>query len=459
MCGIAVAIDWDGAEAAVRSLVAGILSRGDVTDPVVSPAPGVALCTRRLRIVDADHGVQPQLSFDGRILVAFNGEIYNHLALRRELEGLGVRFRTVSDTEVLANALSVWGAKALARLSGMYAFVAYDLGQGEFLAARDPLGVKPLYLIQAGTGFLFCSEIAPLAATVETGDVLLLPPGHVLTRGYCAPFATFPTAPEERVPEPEVLEGLLRSAVEIRLPPDLPFAVLFSGGIDSTLIAHYAHAVRLEAPGYFLGGPEAPDYPFAARYAERVGLDLRHVAMDVATSDLDRIGQVVDALETFEPAAIRDSYSTYALSQRIHADGLRVALSGEGADELFAGYAPLEVAFADSHAAGVQVRDQLLGNMHRTNLQRLDRCGMRFELEIREPFLDRAVVDHALRLSADALVETVAGQARGKAPLRALYALDPDLAASGIAERLKTPMNEGVGFDGGGAGSPWAVLA
>src|ERR1700722_2862408 len=115
MCGIAVAIDWDGAEATVRHLIAGMLHRGDVTDPLIMIGNNVAMCTRRLRIVDAAHGTQPQASFDGRLLVSFNGEIYNHVALRRELEALGVPFRTDSDTEVLANALQVWGASALQR--------------------------------------------------------------------------------------------------------------------------------------------------------------------------------------------------------------------------------------------------------------------------------------------------------------------------------------------------------
>ncbi len=109
MCGIAVAIGWPDAEITVRRLVEGILHRGDVTDPVVCPREDTAMGTRRLRIVDAEHAIQPQVSFNGRLAVSFNGEIYNHLELRKELADLGVEFRTESDTEVLANALQVWG--------------------------------------------------------------------------------------------------------------------------------------------------------------------------------------------------------------------------------------------------------------------------------------------------------------------------------------------------------------
>ena len=119
MCGIAVAIDWPEAEPAVARLIAGIRHRGDISDPIVAPRPNTAMATRRLRIVDAELGVQPQLSFDGRLAVSFNGEIYNHATLRVQLERLGARFTTESDTEVLANALRIWGPQALARLNGM----------------------------------------------------------------------------------------------------------------------------------------------------------------------------------------------------------------------------------------------------------------------------------------------------------------------------------------------------
>ena len=168
MCGIAVAIDWDGAEAAVRRLIAGMLHRGDVTDPLVTVGNNVAMCTRRLRIVDPAHGVQPQASFDERFLVCFNGEIYNHVELRQELETIGFRFRTHCDTEVIANVISAWGADGIKRLSGMYAFVAVDTATGDFIAARDPFGVKPLYLTLSPKGILFCSEIRPLLDATET---------------------------------------------------------------------------------------------------------------------------------------------------------------------------------------------------------------------------------------------------------------------------------------------------
>ena len=243
MCGIAVAIDWDDAGAAVQRLIAGMLHRGDVTDPLVMVGKNTAMCTRRLRIVDAAHGAQPQASFDDRFLVSFNGEIYNHVELRQELEALGVRFRTGCDTEVVANVLRAWGQGGIKRLAGMYAFVAIDIATGEFLAARDPFGVKPLYVMQSPKGFLFCSEIRPLLDATEGDVVLLLPPGHLLTRNFCGRHYNLPSPAASSAASPQVLDRILSEAVRIRMPSDLPVAVLFSGGIDSTLVMHYARRV------------------------------------------------------------------------------------------------------------------------------------------------------------------------------------------------------------------------
>ncbi len=457
MCGIAVAINWDDADGAVRRLIAGILHRGDITDPVVSPCKDTAMATRRLRIVDAEHGAQPQASFDGRLLVCFNGEIYNHATLRRELEQLGVVFRTRSDTEVLANALQVWGVQALKRLVGMYAFVAIDTATGEFLAARDPFGVKPLYLIQSGTSFLFCSEMRPLLETSPEGEVMLLPPGYLLTRNFCRQFYQLPQPATLNSGSPEALDAILSEAVRIRIPPDLPAAALFSGGIDSTLVMHYARRYQPQMPGYIIAGRGAPDYRYAKAYADATGLDMREIAFEAQSSDtLPLLETVAQTVEAFEPAIVRPSLYAYLVSRRIHQDGFRVALCGEGADELFAGYGPLEHVFAQSNALGANVREQCLSMMHRANLQRVDRCSMRFELEIREPFLDPAVVEYACGLDATALLKTVDGRPRGKQPLRALYDLYPDELPTLIRDRRKIQFDEGAGIDSEGAG--WTAL-
>jgi len=458
MCGIAVAIDWPDAEITVKQLIKGILHRGDVTDPVLSPRKDTAMGTRRLQIVDAEHAVQPQLSFDGRLAVSFNGEIYNHAELRRELAGLGVKFRTESDTEVLANALQVWGYRALERFIGMYAFVALDLVSGEFLAARDPFGVKPLYVIQSGSRFLFCSEMRPLLKTVPVGEVMLLPPGYALSRKNCGRYKS-PVYPRADAPvhhDPLVLDRVLSDAVRLRLPPNLPVATLFSGGIDSTLVAHYARQYRPEAPGYFVGGADAPDYPFAAEYAERTGFDLRLVPFEPDSDAVfSTIGHVVEVTESFEPNLVRGAICSLFAAEHMHRDGYRVALCGEGADELFCGYPPLEIAFHNDDVGDRIIRDECLMLMHRVSLQRVDRCSMRHQVETREPFLDPSVVNYAMNLDAMALVREVGGLPRGKAALRDVYDLYPDQLPRAIRDRAKVPFGEGAGLDVSPQGSAW----
>ena len=258
MCGIAVAINWDGAEVAVQRLILGMLHRGDVTDPLVTVGNNVAMCTRRLRIVDAAHGVQPQASSDGRFLVCLNGEIYNHAALRRELQALGVRFRTDCDTEVIANVIQAWGPGGIKRLSGMYAFVAYDTATGVFLAARDPFGVKPLYLtLSPDKGVLFCSEIRPLLDATEDSRSSIaaarpyIGPRFLRTPLHACTLSTVPSAASLHE-----LDHILSEAVRVRVPPNLPVAALFSGGIDSTLVTHYARLFRPRHARLYSGRPQ-----------------------------------------------------------------------------------------------------------------------------------------------------------------------------------------------------------
>jgi asparagine synthase (glutamine-hydrolysing) len=378
--------------------------------------------------------------------------------LRRELVAHGLTFRTESDTEVLANALQAWGVQALQRLIGMYAFVAIDVETGVFVAARDPFGVKPLYVIQNGDAFLFCSEMRPLLDAVADHDVMLLPPGYLLARNICTRYKSAVPAPAAtRTPhDVKILDRVLAEAVRTRLPPGLPVGVQFSGGIDSTLVAHYARQFRPDVPGYFVGGMDAPDYRYAADYAERTGFDLRLVPFAPDSADVfARIDEVVAATESFEPNLIRVAVCSMALAEAMHKDGLRVALCGEAADELFCGYPPLEIAYRDDEVSAAAFRDECLGLMHRVSLQRVDRCSMRHQVETREPFLDPAVVHYALNVEASALVREVDGLPRGKAALRDLYDLYPNELPVSIRDRVKLPFAEGAGLDVSPQDSAW----
>lgn len=461
MCGIAVAIGWEAPVAMVEKLITGIMHRGDITDPLASPRPDIAMRTRRLRIIDGANAIQPQASYDGRIIVAFNGEIYNHVALRIQLEALGIKFTTQSDTEVLANSLMVWGVGALDRFVGMFAFVAINIDTGEFLAARDPFGVKPLYVMQSASGYLFCSEMRPLLNATDAGDVMYLPPGHILMRKGCRPYNVPQFAPDRELGQSSVkeLDRVLSAAVGSRVPADIPAAIMFSGGIDSTLLAHYARQVSPGTPGYILGASGARDLEYAHNYADQTGFDLRTIPFSPYQADTFALmGDVVETVESFEPSVVRGSLCSYLVSRQIHADGYRVALCGEGADELFAGYPVLEYVFSLGNAEARRVRTQNISLMHKSVLQRVDRCSMRFALEAREPFLDLSVAEYALRLDATALVHTVHGKPRGKAPLRSLYDLYPDELPKMIRDREKVGFDEGAGLIEGGPDSAWLGL-
>ena len=191
--------------------------------------------------------------------------------------------------------------------------------------------------------------------------------------------------------------------------------------------------------------PNSPDLSFATQYADQTNFDLRAVNVDLdATTTLDLVRTAVGVVETFEPAIVRHSIYNYAVAERLHKDGFRVALCGEGADELFAGYEPLEQAFAESNALGDAVQIQCLAMMHRANLQRVDRCSMRFELEMREPFLDRSVVAYARKLDRSALIGQGGAYPSGKAALRALYDLYPERLPVMIRDRKKLLFDEGA---------------
>ena len=242
---------------------------------------------------------------------------------------------------------------AIKRLAGMYAFVAVDTATGEFLAARDPFGVKPLYLIQSPNGFLFCSEIRPLAERDRRRRRPVVAAGLYAEPQFLRP----PLRPARRTASNAASPQRAGSyPVGSRAHP---YAVKSSGrgAVQRRHRQHADHAlcaaILSAMPGYIAVGANAPDHIYAKRYAEETGLDLREVAVEAhCARTLALLETVVNAVETFEPAVIRSSLHTYLLSQRIHQDGFRVALCGEGADELFAGYSPLESAFTQSNGAG-----------------------------------------------------------------------------------------------------------
>ncbi|MBE3590371.1 MAG: asparagine synthase (glutamine-hydrolyzing) [Firmicutes bacterium] len=361
-----------------------------------------ALGHTRLALVDPEGGGQPLSNEDGRVTAVLNGEIYNHAELRRELEACGHAFHTRSDTEVLVHLFEDEGIGFLPRLHGMYAFAVTD-GR-RLLLARDPLGVKPLYYGWAGERLLFASELKALAPF--TKRLHIFPPGAaVLLDGVPSAEAPLPVARHyemppagrwEAIPWPDAVSRvreLVAAAVRERLAADAPVGVLLSGGLDSTLVAAFAREAAGAVDTFATGLPGSPDLDYAAAAAKWLGT--RHHRAVYSRRDVIRaLPEVVQALESFDPALVRSAAAMWFVA-RLAREYVKAVLSGEGADELFAGYASLEGL--TGRALDEELRS-LLSGLHWTNLQRADRICMAHGLEAREPFLDVRLVDFAFRL-------------------------------------------------------------
>ncbi len=372
MCGIAGVLEGTGdrapPSAIVRLMTAAIAHRGPDGAGFLDE-PGLALGHRRLSIVDIAGGAQPMVSGDGRFVIVFNGEIYNHLALRAELEQAGHRFRTRSDTEAILHAWQAWGEGCLTRLTGMFAFAIWDREGGELVLARDPLGEKPLHYAWLPDGtFAFGSEIAallqvpgasrgidPIAlddylalgyipdpATIYRG-IRRLPPAHVLRVRRGAPGRPVPrrywslprsagSAPEN---PPATLRERLAQSVAARLMADVPLGAFLSGGLDSSAVVALAAASRREPLDTFtVGFPGMSDERGpAAEVAALVGA--RHRAEEGSADYLGAARQVATVFG--EPFGDHSAVPTLAVC-RLARQHATVALSGDGGDEVFAGY-------------------------------------------------------------------------------------------------------------------------
>ena len=339
-----------------------------------------ALGHRRLATVDLAGGAQPIASEDGSIVCSVSGEFYGDAALRRDLEARGRRFRTKSDSELLVHLYREYGTDCVQHLRGEYAFVLWDETRQRLFAARDPFGVRPLLYARTATGWAFASEAKALFAAGKApawdrdalglalslqyaapGTTLFegvqeLPPGGSCTVGngklvVSTSFAGLGVEAAEQGEEdaPGAVREALRSAVQDRLRGDVPVCTLLSGGLDSTAVAAFAReSLGARLPAYtvrFRGGGVYDESGLAAESAR--ALDLDHRVVDLSTDDL--LGALPEAVAHGENLCVNHHVAAkFLLSRRIQGDGLRVALSGEGADEVFFGYAHL----AADHGAG-----------------------------------------------------------------------------------------------------------
>lgn len=370
MCGIAGYVATRPVDEAVLKDMTDILAhRGpDGRGVMRDDAWNLALGHRRLAIIDLDHGAQPMESACGRYVVVFNGEIYNYRELRRELEDAGCAFRTESDTEVLLRMFIRHGEDACDRLDGMFAFAVADRRKRTLFLARDPMGEKPLVYTQHAGGFAFASEVKALLLFPGTGrrvdaaalhhylslnyvpgeatmmaGVRRVPPGGCLTlrqgrlvhrRYYRLPCG--PAAPMTLDDAVERFDSLLDDSVRLRLRSDVPVGVFLSSGIDSSLIASSAARMsdaRVTAFTIGFDDPRFDERPDAARTARLIGLPLQSETVPSdARPVFNRLVWHAD-----DPLADSSALPTYHLC-RMTSRHRKVALGGDGADELFAGY-------------------------------------------------------------------------------------------------------------------------
>lgn len=396
MSGI-LALYGHGDDTQARRLLNGIRHRGPDGHGLLRLGPA-CLGHARLATLDLSGGAQPLRNEQGDLALALSGSIYNHASLRRELEAHH-RFASRSDAEVALHLYESCGEAMLNRIDGPFA-LALASARGVLLA-RDPMGIQPLYFGRRGDTWFAASELKafPPLDTLE-----MLPAGHAVRLGgkpwrYAPPF---PPAPFLNDPDPAEMRQEIRRrlgrAVEKRLMGDAPVGVYLSGGLDSSVVAGLMrpHVVTLHSFTAGLAG--APDLTAARQVADWLGTD--HHEFVYTEAELLRIlPDVIARLESFDAPLVRSAAPMF-MAARLAAEQVRVVLSGEGSDELFAGY---------SYLAGLRgdpLRNELaaiLVGLQDTALQRADRMGAAHGLDTRAPFLDPDLVQYVFRLPAEAV--------------------------------------------------------
>ncbi|KUK41235.1 MAG: Asparagine synthetase [Clostridia bacterium 62_21] len=397
MCGI-VAHYGRRSERQIRKMLAKVHHRGPDEDDLCRFGD-LWLGHKRLSIIGPEQGHQPIPNETGDISVVVNGEIYNYRELKRMLSGH--TFATRSDSEVVVHLYEEMGTDCVRVLDGMFAFVLSDNGRP--FAARDTLGIKPLYYAEDDKGIYFSSELKSLIDVVD--NVKEFPPGHYYTpetgfkayRELKAPFVDMENWSEADTRQAmETLREKLEKAVVKRLMADVPLGVLLSGGLDSSLVAAIAkkHTGQEQLNSFCVGMEGGNDLPAAREVARYLGT-IHHEYVFTKQEVLDVLPEVIYYLESFDPSLIRSAVPTYFVA-RLAAEHVKVILSGEGADELFSGYSYLKAIKNEEDLHRELLRS--IKALHNINLQRLDRMTMAHSIEGRVPFLDLDLVTYAAAL-------------------------------------------------------------
>ncbi len=422
------------------------------------------LAHERLSIVDPQSGGQPLYSPDKKQILAVNGEIYNHREIRERFKGR-YEFQTGSDCEVILALYREKGTDFLEDLSGIFAFALYDEEKDDFLIARDPIGVIPLYIGRDKEGKIYCaSELKALEGFCDSYEPFL--PGHcyigsegVMKRWYTRDWMKYDESLPETVSsetyqqEVTAVHDALEDAVRRQLMSDVPYGVLLSGGLDSSVISAIAKqfaAKRIETDGqkdawwpqlhsFAVGLEGSPDLAKAREVADFIGT-VHHEIHYTIQEGLDAIRDVIYYIETYDVTTVRASTPMYLLARVIKSMGIKMVLSGEGADEVFGGY--LYFHKAPDARAFHEETVRKLSKLYLYDCLRANKSLSAWGVEGRVPFLDKEFLDVAMRIHPAS--KMCPGKTIEKKVVREAFA---HLLPESVAWRQKEQFSDGVGYN------------
>ena len=414
------------------------------------------LVHERLSIVDPANGAQPLYNPERTHVLAVNGEIYNHKELEKSLS-VDFQFQTGSDCEVILAKYKEKGPQFLDEINGIFAFILYDAEQDAYLIGRDHIGIIPLYTGSDANGnFYVASEMKAL--TPVCTDVKEFPPGHylwskdgALTRYYQRDWMEFDNI-KDNVTDKLALRDALEDAVKRQLMCDVPYGVLLSGGLDSSIISAVTKRFagrRVEDDGkseawwpqlhsFAVGLKGSPDLAAAQKVADHLGT-IHHQITFTVQEGLDALRDVIYHLETYDVTTIRASTPMYLMARFIKAMGIKMVLSGEGSDELFGGYLYFHKAPDSKEFHEETVRK--LSQLHMYDCLRANKSMAAWGVEGRVPFLDKEFIDVAMRLNPK---DKMCGN--GKIEKHILREAFEHYLPKEVAWRQKEQFSDGVGY-------------
>ena len=459
MCGIVCAFDLKEKAEVLRpqllEMSKKIRHRGPDWNGIYSNEKAI-LAHERLSIVDPASGKQPLFSEDGQLVLAANGEIYNHRELREQFKGT-YNFQTESDCEVILALYKEKGVDFIDEMNGIFGFALYDAEKDEYFIARDHMGIIPLYIGWDANGtFYVASELKALEGVCT--KIELFPPGHYLsskdgelTQWYVRDWVDYEAVKENQTSIDE-LHDALEAAVHRQLMSDVPYGVLLSGGLDSSVTSAVAKKYadkRIESGdtqeawwprlhSFSVGLEGSPDLAAAQLVADHIGT-VHHEIKFTIQEGLDAIKDVIYNLETYDITTIRASTPMYLMARVIKSMGVKMVLSGEGADELFGGYLYFHKApnAEEFHKETVRKLDKL----HMYDCLRANKSLASWGIEGRVPFLDKEFMDVAMRINPDD--KMINGERMEKWVIR--KAFEKYLPES-VVWRQKEQFSDGVGY-------------